>query len=373
MSSVFKSAKKIFKKVVKTVKKIAPIILIAAAVYFTAGAALAAMPAVAGATVASTAAATTAAGSAGFFGGISSAIVAGLGVTSPIIAGVINGAVTYGITGAALGGVTAAISGGDIGKGILYGGLTGAAGGAFTGAFAGQAAAASAAQQATFAAGPGGALSTAPLLDLPGSAVTDSLASRPTLSQISGQPLGPAGTVPQQVSFGTEGLQTATGVAGPAQVPSTYTGQLGNVSQIGSQNVSQLGNVSARVAGAPPPPTVVDQTAMGKLASGFKSFQDTTGITGGDLFQAGVKGVSAAFQGDDPEGRARAAEIDAESKREQLETANRLTAQNYNAGSTLNALGLPKTITAEVRPFTGGGIRKNPNTGRYEYNPRQVA
>lgn len=108
MCSPFKAIKKVFKKVVKNAKFIVPVVLAAAAIYFTAGAA--------------------AGGTAGISG-----LVGRLGLGSTL-SSVLTGAVTQAGIGAALGAGTAALAGGDIGKGALLGGAAGAVTGGITGA-----------------------------------------------------------------------------------------------------------------------------------------------------------------------------------------------------------------------------------------------
>ena len=118
MSSIVKSIGKVFRKIVKVAKKIAPYALVAAAVIFTAGTAMAAMgfatPGILGWGPALTAKLTT---------------LGGGGMLSSIISGAMQGAGT----GAAIGGVGAIATGGNVGKGLLQGALTGAAIGGATG------------------------------------------------------------------------------------------------------------------------------------------------------------------------------------------------------------------------------------------------
>lgn len=128
MCSPFKAIKKFFKKVVKSAKIIVPVVLGAAAIYFTVGAAL-------GVT-----------GTAG--GWLSSSL--GLSGT---LGSVVSGAVTQAGYGALLGGGLAAVTDGDVGKGLLEGALAGAVTGGITGAITAPAIAAS--SGATGATGPG--------------------------------------------------------------------------------------------------------------------------------------------------------------------------------------------------------------------------
>ena len=350
MSSVFKGIKKVFKKVIKTIKKIAPIILMAAAIYFTAGAALAAVPAAAGATVATTAAATTAAGSAGIFGGISSAIVSGLGVTSPVIAGVINGAVTYGITGAAMGGVTAAITGGDIGKGILYGGLTGAIGGGISGGFAGQAAAAAAAPQIGTGLQYSSLAGGTPTPGFsPGAGSGSGLGSGAGAGQVR------QATLPSTDAFQKSSFEPGAVYNEDGSIYSRAGAPAGSATVTGAQNTPTAAGVADKVALAPAEKGVIS------------NFMDEFKITGGDLLQAGVKGVSAAFGEGEGSGRADAANINAQSAIDQQNNEARLIAANYSGGSSL---GLPRTVNSQVKGFSGGNIQRNPETGLYQFRNR---
>lgn len=116
MSGVLKGAKKVFKKVGKVVKKVAPYALAVGSVVFTAGAALG-VPAMAG--------------------GWGAAVTKGLGALgisgSSGLAGALTGAVTQAGYGAALGGIGSAVSGGDFGDGAAMGALAGAATGGVMG------------------------------------------------------------------------------------------------------------------------------------------------------------------------------------------------------------------------------------------------
>lgn len=111
MSGVAKGVGKVFKKAVKVVKKIAPIALGAAAIYFTAGAAL---------------------GFAPTLGAAASSLTGSLGL-SGTLGSVVTGAVTQAGYGAAIGGLTAAATGGSITKGMQTGAVTGAITGGVTG------------------------------------------------------------------------------------------------------------------------------------------------------------------------------------------------------------------------------------------------
>lgn len=111
MSGVVKGVKKTFKKVANVAKKVAPFVLAAAAVYFTAGAAL-------GAT----------AGWGATVGGMTQS----LGLTGTL-GNIVTGAATQAGYGAAIGAATSAITGGDMADGALYGALGGAVTGGVTG------------------------------------------------------------------------------------------------------------------------------------------------------------------------------------------------------------------------------------------------
>ena len=108
MCNPIKAIKKVFKKVVKNAKFIVPVVLGAAAIYFTAGAVVG--------------------GGSGISG-----LVGRLGLGSTL-SSVLTGAVTQAGIGAALGAGTSALTGGDIGKGALLGGAAGAVTGGIAGA-----------------------------------------------------------------------------------------------------------------------------------------------------------------------------------------------------------------------------------------------
>lgn len=121
MSGVVKGVKKAFKKVVPTVIKIAPYALAAAAIYFTAGAALG-VPAMAGG-----------------WGAASAGLVGSLGAGSTLSA-VMAGALTTAGYGAVAGGALSLIGGGDMTKNMQMGMVGGAlAGGVMGGLGAGMA------------------------------------------------------------------------------------------------------------------------------------------------------------------------------------------------------------------------------------------
>lgn len=104
MSGVVKAVGKVFKPVVKLVKKIAPIALGIGALVMTGGAALGAMPA---------------------WGSAISGLTGSLGLGSTMT-GVLTGAVTQAGYGAAIGGLTSAVTGGNVLKGMKGGAVTGA-------------------------------------------------------------------------------------------------------------------------------------------------------------------------------------------------------------------------------------------------------
>jgi len=123
-----KSVKKIFKKVVKVVKKIAVPVLAAAAIFFTAGAALGFAPMLGG------------------FGAAVSTATASLG--TGVVGGVVTGAITSAGYGAAIGGITSAATGGSFSKGAQTGAAVGAVTGGISGGF-------NAARAAAVPTGPG--------------------------------------------------------------------------------------------------------------------------------------------------------------------------------------------------------------------------
>lgn len=117
MSKIVKGAGKVFKKVVRVTKKVLPYALGAAAIVFTAGAAL---------------------GVAGMAGGWSAA-AASIGTTiggTGTLGTVLTGAITQAGIGAATGAGLAAVTGKNIGKGVRTGAAIGAATGAATGLLA---------------------------------------------------------------------------------------------------------------------------------------------------------------------------------------------------------------------------------------------
>ncbi|MEQ1888040.1 MAG: hypothetical protein ABL951_02535 [Alphaproteobacteria bacterium] len=108
--------KKLFKKVIKTAVKVAPLALAAGAVVMTAGAAL-------GVTAA-----------AGGWGGAITNLVARIGAKG-ILGSVLTGALTNAGYGAAIGAAGAALTGNSVSKGALMGAATGAVTGGITGGF----------------------------------------------------------------------------------------------------------------------------------------------------------------------------------------------------------------------------------------------
>ncbi len=113
MSGVVKTVGKVFKKVVKVVKKVLPIALAGAAIFFTAGSALGLTPS---------------------FGAFTSGLVGKLGLSSTL-SGILTGAVTQAGIGAALGGGLSLVTGGDFLEGAQGGALAGAVTGGVLGGF----------------------------------------------------------------------------------------------------------------------------------------------------------------------------------------------------------------------------------------------
>ena len=113
-SKIWKSIKKVFKKVVNVVKKVAPYAAAAAAVFFTAGSALSEnIPS---------------------WGQASASIVESLGFEpGGLLSDTLVGAVTQAGYGAAIGGVTGAITGQGFGRGAAIGGAIGGVTGGVTG------------------------------------------------------------------------------------------------------------------------------------------------------------------------------------------------------------------------------------------------
>lgn len=107
MSNPFKAIGKVFKSVVKVVKKVALPALMIGAVVLTGGAALGVLPAV-------------------------GSVLGSIGI-SGTLASVLGGAITAGATGALLGGATSALSGGSFWKGATSGFLGGAVTGGLLG------------------------------------------------------------------------------------------------------------------------------------------------------------------------------------------------------------------------------------------------
>jgi hypothetical protein len=119
VSGVIKGIGKAFKSVLKVAKIVVPIALAAAAIVFTAGAAI---PALAGTVL------------GGGLAGAASGLVTTLGLsTGGVLGGAFAGALTYGAYGAAAGGIISAVSGGSVLKGMQKGALTGAAVGGIAG------------------------------------------------------------------------------------------------------------------------------------------------------------------------------------------------------------------------------------------------
>lgn len=179
MCSPFKAIKKIFRKVAKHAKIIVPVVLGAAAIYFTAGAALG--------------------GGAGISG-----LVGQLGLGSTL-SSVLSGAVTQAGIGAAIGAGTSLVTGGDVGKGALLGGAAGAVTGGITGA-----------------------------VNAPSSGVTGVAATPPSSAAAPGAPVN---LVPSQGPVGAP-LVTA---AGPAADAASSDGLLSGVGKFITDNQTLLG------------------------------------------------------------------------------------------------------------------------------------
>jgi len=250
MSSVFKGVKKVFKKVAKVVKKVLPYILLAAAVIFTAGAAIAAIPGAAGT------------GIFAWSGKLTAFIGTKFGTGA--LGSIVSGAVSKGIIGTAIGGLTAAATGGDIKKGMLIGGLGGLVTGGVLGAINAPAAAATAAPAAAPAATPG--LNT---------------------------------------GFGSTPTTAATAAAAaPAAAPTSTLTSAAKAASTAPRVVGTSG-VMGKVGLLPPPTPWKDLTAMGKLGRTIQVGSNNQAVVGA------IGGAAkAVLTGDD--GRERAARIDAE-------------------------------------------------------------
>lgn len=139
MSGIIRGVKRVFKRVVKVIKKIAPIALAVGALVFTGGAAL-------GLT-----------SMAGGWGATAASISSALGATGTAGAA-LTGAITQAGYGALIGGGISKLSGGSFSKGAQMGALSGAVTGGVTGAFKSAAAGAQGAQQGTATASQAGSV-----------------------------------------------------------------------------------------------------------------------------------------------------------------------------------------------------------------------
>lgn len=242
MSGVIRGIRKVFKKVVKTVKKVAPYAIFAAAVVFTAGAALAAAGALGPA----------AAAGQGIFGwstALSSAIggPGGMLAGSPVLASVITGAVTQGIIGTAVGGAVALATGTDLKRGMLLGGV----GGLVTGGVTGLVTAPAVPAPAQAAARPGLATGAPVTTRLPAEAGGTGIAPPPVVDITGGAP----------TDF--IGLERLPGGGARA-------GIIGASSQVGRQGVTQI----------PQQVPFSDLSAIDKLARLWDSRATQGAITG---------------------------------------------------------------------------------------------
>jgi hypothetical protein len=263
VSKVFKSLGKIFKSVIKTVIKIAPYALAAAAVVFTGGAALGILPA---------------------FGAAVGGVVSSLGL-SAAVTGALTGAITSAGFGAAIGFVTGGKKGMQRGAlmGALSGGVLGAvspgvfgivkgASGAVTTANAlshagnafGAGAATTGIAPATTASGVGAStsLSTAPT-GLAGSAATAASAAPPISAAASGiAPVSSAisGVAPVASAQGADALTNFgdfLGTSAPATAANqaigaiqTTTGGVGGIPASGGNGILSLLNKNPTLVGS---------------------------------------------------------------------------------------------------------------------------
>ncbi len=321
MSSVARTVKTAFKKVVKTVKKVLPYVALAAATVFTAGVALAAI---------APAAAT------GIFGW--STLLKGLigSTMSTTLGSIVSGAVTQGIVGTAIGGITAAATGGDITKGMLVGGIGGAIVGGVTGAINVPAVPGVSSEVGRTVTGAGaagevleaGAIRTG-TDQLVGGAARDRLGT----SFLNAQPAGVA-------DFLSSGPQTAESAA-----------RLGLLPPAGSPIVNQAA-ITPRVSGkaAQPVPSASVATAASAATPVQKPWSELTaleklGRVAGSKTAAAVAGGAATALLSGGEGREEAARIDAESRR--LDRAT--TAANFETGRRGLLTGAPGTVARPQR------------------------
>jgi hypothetical protein len=245
VSKVFKSIGKIFKKVVKTVVKIAPFALAAAAVVFTGGAALGILPT---------------------FSAAVGGLVSSLGLSAGV-AGALTGAVTSAGFGAALGFVTGGKKG--LQKGALMGALTGGVLGAVN--------------PATFGIvkGADGAVTTASKL------AAASKGIMPVSSSLTNAPaIAPSTTLPDALKslpdMVNPGLSQATGAV------------TSNVAAAGT-GIAPM-SVSSSLANPVPASTMPDftthmATGTSQALAGIGDIQSTVGGVGGIPASGGGNGI----------------------------------------------------------------------------------
>ena len=343
---------KIFKSVVNVVKKIAPIVLAAAAVYFTAGAAL----------------------TGGGFGTAAwtqaaSAFTSGTLGLSGTLGSVVSGALTQAGFGAAIGAGVSAITGGNIMKGAQMGALTGAVTGGIGGYMnAPQVGAAGAADAATKS----GLEISGQVKGLPDTTVTGSYATLEppvSVSGVASDQTNPFGLLAKPSEQGPYLFEKAAGApavipsgAGPATGASTgplmakaVTDQAGNV--IGH-------SVNGALLAAPAAPLPWWQSPM----------------VGSAIGGVGTGLMSAAKGGDDAE-----AALERQ-KQEQAYIAKNYApptsgagAAGYGgaigwggpaAGQTGGLMPPPSTPVSQTYPVASAGPQKlifNPETKQYEW------
>ena len=315
MCNPFKAVKKVFKKVVKVAKVILPYVILAAAIYFTAGAALGIAPT-----------ATT------FVGGL------GLGPTlTPIVAG----AATQASYGALIGGGLAAVTGGDIEAGILGGAATGAVTGGITGALA-------------------------PSLFTPTEPPVGGVGTAPSSGAVSGGVPGGGAVTPSGSSSAVGGASATTGgplnilSAPPAVAPGSTFPATGPVGGVGT-----AAELAARVA-APQPgvlgfiernPELIGQ-AIGGIGQGIGSFAEAEAIKEAakeegrvslELQQAEEDRIAANFSG-------RGGLLTQSRISPDVGFGRPLPSQQFNAASVLQR-------------SRGAMWRYNPETGQVELTP----
>lgn len=359
---------KVFSKVVKTVVKVAPVVLAAAAVVFTAGAGLAAMGALSSTSLLG-----------GGLGAAMTSMVGAMGATAgSTLASVMAGALTSAAYGSVLGGAMAGIGGGNVMKGMQMGAVTGAVTGGVTAGLGGPIdAIGDGIKSLGTDAGTGLSVGPANVTGLdpsyaanPGSAgvqgvTTEALGAAPDLTGGAGADFvgGAAGDMLQPAANGApDGVASATGAPGGHNVGGPVAPVSDYAEALRDYNIQTATNTLNEIAGKGPANT--------GLLSFMEKHPQMTGQAVGGAFQGAGNYFGAA---DSAESKTKSAEMEAQGNLDLLAARKAAVEANYNnvgSGGLLTQGGMTYMQGQDgTRPTPAQRFDPRAYAGQWQYDP----